>query len=156
MVITSGILSIGFQLVWAADNRQIAIEDSKTEPWSLTLTLITINSNATVLKFPFFYANIYAYRGWSPHLFFPFSPSSSCSAWASGMGRMSHMQRQQPPWRPHTRHFTVSWQVDYRTLRYGNTRHVPTQFLPWSTLDKWDWTRNHDLVCCVDVLEDKF
>lgn len=32
MVITSGISSVGFQLVWAADNRQIAIKDSKTEP----------------------------------------------------------------------------------------------------------------------------
>lgn len=75
MVITPGVSSVGFQLVWAADNRQIAIEDSKTQPWSLTLTLIVGNSKATVLKIGFFYANIYACRGWSLHLFFPLPPS---------------------------------------------------------------------------------
>lgn len=77
MVLIPGITlgGVGFQLVWAADNRQIAIEDSKTEPWSLTLTLFVWNSEATVLKFTFFCANIYAYQGWSLHLFSPLPPS---------------------------------------------------------------------------------
>lgn len=60
-----------------------------------------------------------------------FSPIASLvllprCAWSSGMAGMSHTQRQQPPRRPHTLQFKVSWQVDYRTLRYRDTRHVPT------------------------------
>lgn len=56
--------------------------------------------------------------------FFSHLPLPRC-AWSSGMAGMSHTQRQQPPRRPHTFQYKVSWQVDYRTLRYRDTRHVP-------------------------------